>query len=95
MQAISIADEVLIQLGENVHMYIGTRAKPNIRVNLKGNAKYVSMSTCTYIEEPHIPCNSHKYKYIYMHLYKKKTIRTHMLYTRLSERMCATKVRLA
>jgi hypothetical protein len=31
----------------------GTRAKPNIRVDLKGNAKYVyhqqlSMSTCTY-----------------------------------------------
>jgi hypothetical protein len=41
MQAASIADEVLIQLGENVHMYIRTRAKPNIRVNLKGNAKYV------------------------------------------------------
>jgi hypothetical protein len=38
-------------------MYIGTRAKPNIRVNLKGNAKYVyhrqlSMSTCTYTMEP-------------------------------------------
>jgi hypothetical protein len=36
-----------------VQMYIGTRAKPNIRVNLNGNAKYVyhrqlSMSTCTY-----------------------------------------------
>jgi hypothetical protein len=51
------ADEVLIQLGENVHMYIGTRAKPNIRVNLKGNDKYVyhqqlSMSTCTYTKEP-------------------------------------------
>jgi hypothetical protein len=41
MQAASIADEVLIQLGENVQMHIGTRAKPNIRVNLKGNAKYV------------------------------------------------------
>jgi hypothetical protein len=40
MQAASIADEVLIQLGENVQMHIGTRAKPNIRVNLKGNAKY-------------------------------------------------------
>ena len=57
MQAASVADEVLIQLGENVHMYIGTRAKPNIRVNLKGNAKYVyhqqlSMSTCTYTKEP-------------------------------------------
>jgi hypothetical protein len=38
-------------------MYIGTRAKPNIRVNIKGKAKYVdhqqlSMSTCTYIKEP-------------------------------------------
>jgi hypothetical protein len=57
MQAASAADEVLIQLGENVHMYIGTRAKPNIRVNLKGNAKYVyhqqlSMSTCTYTKKP-------------------------------------------
>jgi hypothetical protein len=35
MHAASIADEVLIQLGENVHMYIGTREKPNMRVNLK------------------------------------------------------------
>jgi hypothetical protein len=57
MQASSVADEVLIQLGENVRMYIRTRAKPNIRVNLKGNAKYVyhqqlSMSTCTYTKEP-------------------------------------------
>jgi hypothetical protein len=57
MQTASIADEVLIQLGENVQMYIGTRANPNIRVNLKGNAKYVyhrqlSMSTCTYTKEP-------------------------------------------
>jgi hypothetical protein len=57
MQAASVTDEVLIQLGENVQMYIGTRAKPNIRVNLKGNAKYVyhrqlSMSTCTYTKEP-------------------------------------------
>jgi hypothetical protein len=41
MQAASVVDEVLIQLGENVQMYIRTRAKPNIRVNLKGNAKYV------------------------------------------------------
>jgi hypothetical protein len=41
MQTASVADEVLIQLGENEQMYIGTRAKPNIRVNLKGNAKYV------------------------------------------------------
>jgi hypothetical protein len=57
MQATSVADEVLIQLGENVQMYIGTTAKPNIRVNLKGNAKHVyqrqlSMSTCTYTKEP-------------------------------------------
>jgi hypothetical protein len=57
MQATSVADDVLIQLGENVQLYIGTRAKPNIRVNLKGNAKYVyhrqlSMSTCTYTKEP-------------------------------------------
>jgi hypothetical protein len=53
MQAASVADEVLIQLGKNVQMCIGIRAKPNVRVNLKGNAKYVydrqlSMSTCTY-----------------------------------------------
>jgi hypothetical protein len=57
MQAASVANEVLIQLGENVQMCIGTRAKPNVRVNLKGNAKYVynrqrSMSTCTYTKEP-------------------------------------------
>jgi hypothetical protein len=58
MKAASVADEVLIQLGENVQMYIGTSAKPNIRFNLKGNAKFVyhqqlSMSTCTYTKEPH------------------------------------------
>jgi hypothetical protein len=41
MQAASVDDEVLIQLGENFQMYIGTRAKPNIRVNLKGNDKCV------------------------------------------------------
>jgi hypothetical protein len=57
MQVASIPDEVLIQLGENVQMYIGTREKPNIRVNLKGNAKYVyhrqlSMSTSTYTKDP-------------------------------------------
>jgi hypothetical protein len=38
---------------------------------------------------------SHKYKYIYMHLYKKKIIRTHILYTWLFERMCATYACLA
>jgi hypothetical protein len=43
MQAVSVADEVLIQLGENVQMCIGTRAKPNVRVNLKGTSKYVHM----------------------------------------------------
>jgi hypothetical protein len=41
MQAALVADEVLIQLGKNVQMCIGTRAKPNVRVNLKGNAKYL------------------------------------------------------
>jgi hypothetical protein len=41
MQAALVADEVLIQLGENVQMCIGTREKSNVRVNLKGNAKYV------------------------------------------------------
>jgi hypothetical protein len=57
MQAASVADEVLVQLGENVQICIGTRAKPNVRVNLKGNAKYVydrqlSMYTCTYTKDP-------------------------------------------
>jgi hypothetical protein len=57
MQAASVADEVLNQLGENVQMYIGARAKPNIRVNPKRNAKYVyhqqlNMSTCTYTKDP-------------------------------------------
>jgi hypothetical protein len=57
MEVASVANEVLIQLGENVLMCIGTRAKPNGRGNLKGNAKYVynrqlSMSTCTYTKEP-------------------------------------------
>jgi hypothetical protein len=57
MQAASVADEVHIQLGENMQLCIGTRAKPNVRFNLKGNAKYVydrqlSMSTCTYTKEP-------------------------------------------
>jgi hypothetical protein len=41
MQAASVADEVLIQLGDNVQMCKGTRGKPNVRVNLKGNAMYV------------------------------------------------------
>jgi hypothetical protein len=50
MQAASVADEVLIQLGENVYMYIGTRAKPNISqskgkcyVCIPSIAKYVQM----------------------------------------------------
>jgi hypothetical protein len=41
MRAASVADEVLIQLGDNVQMCIGTRAKQNVGVNLKGYAKYV------------------------------------------------------
>jgi hypothetical protein len=41
MQAAYVDDEVLIELGRNVQMCIGSRAKPNVRVNLKGNAKYV------------------------------------------------------
>jgi hypothetical protein len=86
MQIASIADEVLIQLGENVHMCIGTRAKPNVRVNLKGNDKYVydrqlSMSTCTYTKEPRHTLQFQQVQVYYTHLYKKKTIRTHMLYT--------------
>jgi hypothetical protein len=81
MQATYVADQVLIQLGENVQMYIGTRAKPNMSQS-KGKCH-------------NIPCNSHKYKYTYMHLYKKKSIHTHMLYTWLFERMCAAYARLA
>jgi hypothetical protein len=76
MQAASVANEVLVQLGENVHMFVGTRAKPNVRVNLKGNAKYVHMylykGATTY---PSILTSTSK------HLYKNKTIRMHMLYT--------------
>jgi hypothetical protein len=41
MHATLVADVVLIKLVWNVQMYIGTRVKPNIRVILKGNAKYV------------------------------------------------------
>jgi hypothetical protein len=86
MQTASVADEVLIQLGENVQMCIGTRAKPNVGVNLKGNAKYVydrqlSMSTCTYTKKPRHTMQFPQVKVYYTHLYKKKTIRTHMLYT--------------
>jgi hypothetical protein len=33
MQAAWVTDEVLIQLGENVQIGIGRRAKPNVRVN--------------------------------------------------------------
>jgi hypothetical protein len=70
MQAASVADEVLIQLGKNVQMYIGTREKTNIRVNIKGNAKYVHMYL--YKGATTYPCNSHKYMYIYTHLYQTK-----------------------
>jgi hypothetical protein len=71
MQTASVANEVLIQLGENVHMYIGTRAKPNIRVNLKGNAKYVyhqqlSMSTCSYTKDHAIPTSTSIFIRIYI-----------------------------
>jgi hypothetical protein len=86
MQAASIADEVLIQLGENVQMCIGTIGKPNVRVNLKGNAKYVydrhlSMTTCTYTKEPRHTLQFLQVQVYYTHLYKKKTICTDMLYT--------------
>jgi hypothetical protein len=89
MQSALVADEVLIQLGENVQMCIGTRAKPNVRVNLKRNAKYVynrqlSMSTCTYTKEPRHTLHFPQLQVYYMHLYKKKTIR-----------MCAAKAHLA
>jgi hypothetical protein len=100
MQAASVADDVLIQLVENVQMCIGTRAKPNVRVNLKGNAKYLydrqlSMSTCTYTKEPRHTLQFPQVQVYYTHLYKKKTIRTLMLYTSLHECMCAAKARLA
>jgi hypothetical protein len=86
MQAALVADEVLIQLGENVQMCIGRRAKTNVRVNLKGNAKYVydrqlSMSTCTYTKEPRYTLQFSQVQVYYTHLYKKKTIRMLMLYT--------------
>jgi hypothetical protein len=73
-------------------MCIETRSKPNVRVNLKGNAKYLydqqlSMSWHT-LQFPQV-------QVYYTHLYKRKTICTHMLYTSLRERMCAAKVRLA
>jgi hypothetical protein len=74
MQAASVADEVLIQLGENVQMCIGTRAKPNVRVNLKGNAKYVydrqlRMSTHTYTKEPRHTLQFPQVQVYYTHLY--------------------------
>jgi hypothetical protein len=86
MQATSVADEVLIQLGENVQMCTGTRTKPNVRVNLKGNAKYVydrqlRMSTCTYTKEPRHTLQFPQVQVYYTYLCKKKTIRMHMLYT--------------
>jgi hypothetical protein len=86
MQVALVADKVLIQLGENVQMCIGTRAKPNVRVNLKENAKYVydrqlSMSTCTYRKEPRHTLQFPQVQVYYTHLYKKKTICTDMLYT--------------
>jgi hypothetical protein len=74
-------------------MYIGIREKPNKRVNLKGNAKYVhhqqlSMSTCTYTKEPRHTLQFPQVQVYYKHLYKKKSICTH-------ERMCAAYARLA
>jgi hypothetical protein len=86
MHVASVDDEVLIQLGENVQMCIGTREKPNVRVNLKGNAKYVydrqlSMSTCTYTKEPRHTMQFLQVQVYYTHLYKKKTIHMHVLYT--------------
>jgi hypothetical protein len=86
MQAASVADEVLIQLGDNVQMCIGTTTKPNVRVNLKGNAKYVydrqlSMSTCTYTKEPRHTLQFPQVQVYYTRLYKNKTIHMHMLYT--------------
>jgi hypothetical protein len=75
MQATSVADEVLIQLGENVQMCIGIRAKPNVRVNLKENAMYVydrqlSMSTCTYTKEPRHTLLFPQVQVYYTHLYQ-------------------------
>jgi hypothetical protein len=81
-----VVDEVLTKLGENVQICMGTRAKPNVRINLKGNAKYVyhrqlSMSTCTYTKEPRYTLQVPQVQVYYTHLYEKKTIPTHMLYT--------------
>jgi hypothetical protein len=69
-----------------VQMCIGTRAKQNVRVNLKGNAKYVydrqlSMPTCTYTKDPRHTLQFPQVQVYYAHLYKNKTIHTHMLYT--------------
>jgi hypothetical protein len=58
MQAASVADEVLLQLGENVQMCIGTRAKPNVRVNLKENAKYVYDRQLRAMAYPAIPTST-------------------------------------
>jgi hypothetical protein len=73
MQATSVAD-------------VGTRAKPNIIVNLKRNAKYVydrqlSMYTCTYTKEPRHTLQFPQVQVHYTHLYKNKIIHTHMVYT--------------
>jgi hypothetical protein len=82
MQAALVADEVLIQLGENMHMYIGTIAKPNIRFNLKGNAMYVyhrqlSMSTCTYTKEPRHTLQFPQVQ-VYLRIYIKRKPYTHI-----------------
>jgi hypothetical protein len=81
MQAALVADEVFIQLGENVQMCIGTRAKPNVRVNLNGNAKYVYDRQLSMLMEPRHTLQCPQVQVYYTHLYKKKTIHTHMLYT--------------
>jgi hypothetical protein len=83
MQAASVADAVLIQLGENVQMCIGTRAKSNVRVNLKGNAKYVydrqlSMSACTYTKEPRHTLQFPQVQVYYTHLYIKRKPYAHI-----------------
>jgi hypothetical protein len=86
MQAASVADEVLIQLGDNVQVYIGTREKPNIRVNIKGNAKYLyhrqlSMSTCTYTKEPwHTLQFPQVQVYLYAFIYKENHTHTYVVY---------------
>jgi hypothetical protein len=67
-------------------MYIGKRAKPNIRVNLKRNAKYIyhqqlSMSTCTYTKEPQHTLQFPQVQvYLYAFILKENHARAYVVY---------------